>query len=145
MFFETLLNKWQGHALGSAPQSQKSKMAAIISWDSWFQLCSSSNSWDINWSFGSIICHQGGSGATFKYPFMSGISIPLFGPINPFIIIVMGYWSRIKKIYTRITDREQTENRPRIEKPIREATLIDNEAPGWVGQQLVLECSRMPI
>ena len=37
-----------------------------------------------------------------------------------------------KKIYTRRTDREQTEYRPRIEKPkpIREATLIDNEAPG---------------
>ena len=32
-----------------------------------------------------------------------------------------------KKNYTRRTDREQTENRPRIEKPIREATLIDNE------------------
>ena len=35
-----------------------------------------------------------------------------------------------KKIYTRRKDREQTETRPRIEKPIREATLIDNEAPG---------------
>ena len=35
-----------------------------------------------------------------------------------------------KKIYTRRTDRKQTENRPRIEKPIREATLIDNEVLG---------------
>ena len=30
----------------------------------------------------------------------------------------------------RRTDGEQTKNRPRIENPIREATLIDNEAPG---------------
>ena len=43
-------------------------------------------------SFSSYLCHQEGSGATFKYPFMWGRSIRLFGHPehqNPSIINAM--------------------------------------------------------
>ena len=44
----------------------------VISLDSEFQLCSSSNDSDMDKSFRSNFCQQEGIGATFKYSIMLG-------------------------------------------------------------------------